>query len=198
MKKRCLKLSILIFSSNVFGYTCYFYQLSDTNIHLININGKKIYTLFTPDTTNHGENVLSIIRNFHHVDDRVDHLDRLLKRHQESVESKQQDIELLTQLSDSGEIDWIGIEDGIGDRIGDAGLEIALRFKYNQRRQEYLNMKEASYSSLNPHPKWNKEKTDQILYLIDTADLITYAQRPELFAEASIVPLGEENLEISA
>ena len=184
MRILCLTLPILIFSSTLFGYTCYFRQYTG-HIRLINIQERKVYNLFTRHITSHGQNILSIIRIFHHIDDRVDHLGKLLDEHQETISSERSDVQQLTQLLDSGEIDWIGIED--------ARTEIALRFIYNQRVQDYLGIKEA-LNILNSHPNWNLEKTDQLLYLVYGADLITYAKNPELFAEVRFIPLEKEHL----
>ena len=184
MRILCLTLPILIFSSTLFGYTCYFRQyLGD--IRLINIQGRKVYNLFTPHITSQGQNILSIMRNADHIDNLIDTLGKLIDDHQETISSERSDVQQLTQILDSGEIDWIGIED--------ARTEIALKFIYNQRVQDYLDRKEV-LNVLNSHPDWNLEKTDQLLYLVYGADLITYAKNQELFAKVRFVPLEKEHL----
>ena len=184
MKTLYLTLPIFIFSSTLFGYTCYFREHSG-QIRLGHINSRKIYSLFTPHIKSQGENVLSIIRNSNHVDNLVDILNQLLDEYKETISSEQSDVQQLTWLLKSDQIKWIGIED--------SGEDINLRFTYNQRKHEYLGVKE-TLEVLNLHPDWSLEKTDRLLYLIYGADIITYAKNPELFAEVSFVPLEKEHL----
>ena len=99
-----LFLTLFIFSPNLFAYTCYVYQ-DTSDIHSRYVNERKIYTLFKPPIEAPYENIFSILRNsIDNTDDLVDQLNNLLDRYPGAVQSKQTNVEYLTQLLESDQI----------------------------------------------------------------------------------------------
>ncbi len=180
MKILSIMLSVLIFSSTLFSYTCYFHQYSD-DIRLGHINGRKIHTLFTPHLGNHREQVEGVIKASNDI---PSELNILLIMYQRAIKSEQSEAQQLIQLLASDQIDWIGIELSREEMKG---------LTYNEIAQPYLTMKR-SFNNLNNRPRWNQVKTNQILSLMYRSYIIAYTENPELFEEAKFIPLEDPNL----
>ena len=190
MKILSLILLIFIFSSTLFAHTCYFHQDSQDSgdIHFIRIDGRKVYSLFKPPISYHYEDIysaLSAFRSSKNPNDLVNHLNNLLERYSEAIQSEQSNVRYLTQLLEDDQVQWIGMQD--------SSEGMSLWSTHRGKVQDYLGMRDL-LNGFSDQPEWNQEKTHQILYLMYEAHVIAYGENLEFSTKFIFVPLEDNDL----
>ena len=144
--------TIVFFTSNAFGYSCYFRPYSG-DIRVADINGRQIYTLFTT-------HLFCEYKEFHNILDLdIDILEKVvlwynfLREYADTIDSERSDFQQVSSLLTSQRIDieWIGVEY--------PPMVIKERVQLYQYTRETLNL----YGNIG---LWNQQKTDDMLYLL--------------------------------
>ena len=159
---------------------CRFSDSEIEGVEVGQIGDRKIYTLFTTHLYNEPDTVF-VITNFYRPTNAVVLLNQLIERNQERIASERSDVQKITELAESGQVDWIGIEN----------------FKTNTSAAfTYLENRTRLNKTFNHLPEWDPSKTDQLLLLVFHADTIAYATHPEVFRGIRKYPLEDESLMI--
>ena len=180
----------LFFTSNAFGYSCYFRPYSG-DIRVADINGRQIYTLFTPHIFTERQRfhaAYSFAVAIRDVNAVMSLMQQALVSYADTTNSEKSDFRQISLLLDSQKIDWIGIE----------------YFPNTQRieneMQEYQLAKETFnlYSIL---PGWNQENTDDLLYALYYVEVRLLVEHPGVVLDGSgtrITPLEDRDLHSAA
>ena len=99
-------LTTVFFTSNAFGYSCYFRPYSG-NIRVADINGRQIYTLFTTHLSNQPDEYRDILNSGIDI---IERTDGFIAEHLDRINSERSDFLQILSLLTSQRIDWIGIE----------------------------------------------------------------------------------------
>ena len=192
MKFFYLLIPILVFfTSDVFGYHCYFRSYFE-NIRVADINGRKIYISFAPHPhTKIGDTINEITALNPEREEAMPRMEEVMVQFQDIIsdnmsnviEPKMDDFHRLSLLLASGQIDWMGTEARPTD------------FKARQDRsiQNYLSFK-SLVTHLEVFPTWDQTDTHKILHYTFSTPTIFQAEYPSNLSRISIVPLEEANV----
>lgn len=164
---------------------CTFAQHSG-DIRVASINGAKVYTLFTTHLMDQSSSVMGALLGSS-TDEVIESLNGLLTDpdNAQTIRSEQNDVVQLTQIVQSGEIRWIGIEASPAEM--QSGISII------NQVQDYYDMRDLFNGILGNHEGWSPEKTDQILHLMFNAHIIARAKNPDAFSDIRVVPLDDND-----
>ena len=158
---------------------CHFSDSDIEGVEVGQIGDRQIYTLFTVHLSREANRVFAIMDRYRPVD-AITALNQLIEMNQEIIASEQSDVQKVTQLAESGKIDWIGVETFETNTSGSS-------FAYLEGRARLGRV-------LNHLRGWDSSKTDQLLLLLFDADIIAYATHPEVFRGIRKYPLEDEVL----
>ena len=171
-------LTLILIGKQVFS--CTFSEHSG-DVHVAKIFGSEVYTLFTRHIME--EYAQEILGTFSlPSNEQVKALNDILQKRKRIIQSEQSDVRQITKLVQSGEIRWIGVEATPGE-LHRMGTEV--------RVNDYLEMKRL-FNHMGHMEGWDKQKTDQILYLMYSPDIIARVENPEVFKAIPTVPIDDE------
>ena len=173
-------LIFVFFTSNAFGYHCYFRPYSE-GIRVANINGRQIYTIFGSHSSK--EKKIDAMSELFLSDDgqvlgRTSSFNRFLSENWGTISAVRATYRRLTSLLGSEQIDWIGVEDH-PDAIN-RGLD--------QLNASYTTFR-SRLSSL-----YTETQTNDLLYLLYPSWAMAAFDFPNAFKTVKIVPLEDKEL----
>ena len=165
---------------------CTFSDSGIEGVEVGQIGDRQIYTLFTEHLTGDQQDttraVLTSRLNYTPLQFTL-RLDWIIGRYMETVVSEQFDVQRITELAESGQIDWIGVEGSLSELGGNAFAEMVSSYSKLKSELDNLNLSD-----------WDSSKTEQILSLSFNEIIIAYANYSEIFDRIPIVPLEDNNL----
>ncbi len=176
-------LTLVFFTSNAFSYHCWFLPYSG-DIRVADINGRQVYTLFTPHLVNEPEELNNILNLDIDPNEGLIVLYRFLDKNKDTIDFERSEFQQITSLLTSQEIDWIGVESN------PKGIQAT-----EQKAQNYQTAKE-SFNSVGP---WNQETTDDLLYLLHSVWIRLLTEYPnDIVLDGAngikVIPLEDQNL----
>ena len=100
-------------------------------------------------------------------------------------------------MIESGQVDWIGIE-SINRSASNANVDIADNSLNDQQLLpvvlDYLDFQDLINERFSHLPNWDADKTNQLRYLLYSADIIVRANHPEIFRRVKVYPLEDRSI----
>ena len=167
------------------AFCCTFSKHSG-DIRVANISGAKVYTLFsTHIMENDWEEVLQTFSL--PPNQAVAHLNGILKRKKETIESEESDANQIIDLVKKGEVRWVGVEATPGE-LNRLGPEVQV--------EDYLDMEKIFNQYVGHIKGWDQQKTNQILHLMYSPHIIARAKArmtpPDVFKQIPTIPIDDE------
>ena len=173
----------------VFAQTeaCIFSDSDIEGVEVIQIGDRQVYTLFTDHLSDQPHEISAVTRS-HTPEDAVPLLNQFLERYQERITSEQFEFQRIMELAESGQIDWIGVEQPQTAVIAIDSIV-----------ENYLENRDFISLEFDHLPEWDTNKTTQLFFLLYHPNIIVRGNHPEIFRKIRSYSLEkDENLRIAS